>query len=206
MESKFGYDHNKEVLLGKYLDTLYPTLFPGYAIERITGKEQQHRGIDLVISKDGKRYLIDEKAQLDYTGTELPTFAFEVSYMKEGRERQGWLLDKEKLTEKYFLITGIYLNDAGDINNGFKSCKITSVDRVKLTGWLAAKGLDHERIMMINDELRAGSIEGRININELRPNTEGRFHYSRTNKAEQPVNIVLNLENLVKEKIAKVII
>ena len=119
MESKYNEDYNKEVLLGKYLDTLYTDLFPGLTIERINDFAEQHNGVDLIISKGDDRYIIDEKAQLDYIDKTLPTFAFEITYLKGGQEILGWLFDKRKKTHKYFVITGIYLNVAGDISQGF---------------------------------------------------------------------------------------
>lgn len=65
MKSNFDKDISNETLLGNYLDTIYPKLFDGFSIKRIVDVNQQHHGIDLVISNEAKSYYIDEKAQLD---------------------------------------------------------------------------------------------------------------------------------------------
>lgn len=203
MKSNFKEDLSKEELLGIFLDDIYPTIIEGYQIERISDIEQQHRGIDLIISRDGQNYFIDEKAQLDYLNKELPTFAFEISYLKNSKENFGWLYDKTKQTHKYFLITGIFLNNPEDINEGFQKCIITSVDRVKLIALLKLKGLDIETITKYNDNIRSGTAEKNVNINELNSYSEGRFYYSKSNKSEQPINLVLYLDFLIRSKVAK---
>ena len=206
MESNFEKDLSKEQMLGKYLDGIYPHILKGLNIQRISDDEQQHRGIDLVISHNGKEYYIDEKAQLDYLEIDLPTFAFEITYIKDGEQRLGWVFDKSKLTHKYFAITGIFCNTEKIPESGFKSCKITSVDRARLVNRLKSKGLDYERIMQINQEIRSGTTENRIAVNELDERTEGYFYYSKSGKAEQPINIVLKLDFLIQSEAAKKIV
>jgi len=203
MKSNFEQDYNKEVLLGRYLDTLYPKLLPDFTIERIKDINKQHQGIDIIIRKDEDEFLIDEKAQLDYLNKSLPTFAFEISYVKNNSEVLGWLYDERKLTHKYFVITGIFLNDVHDITKGFSKCSVTSVDRVKLKDWLVTKGLTFGKIMQINNTIRQCVEEDRIPIPELDPVSEGKFYYSKSNKAEQPINLVLRLENLIRVGVAK---
>ncbi|WP_298156173.1 hypothetical protein [Flavobacterium sp.] len=189
-------------MLGKYLDSIYPSIFEGFNVKRISDNEQQHRGIDITISKNGKEFFVDEKAQLDYLEHDLPTFAFEITYIKDGQQRQGWLYDAEKVTDRYFAITGITCNTSNEPKTGFKSCKITSVHRGKLINLLTSKGLTYHRISEINQELRSGTADGKILIPELESRTEGNFHYT-TGKAERPINIVLKLEFLIAEGVAK---
>lgn len=204
MISRFHDDLKKEALLGKYLDTLYPQLFPGFKIRRITDSDQQHQGIDIIISRNGQDFYIDEKAQLDYINKSVRTFAFEVTYInKDGEQKLGWLFDKHKITNRYFLITDIYLHDSLDISKGIKSCAVTSVDRSKLVILLKKKGLDFDKIISINQEIRGAMADGATNIAELLPKSEGRFHFSKSNKAEEPINILLYLKYLVKEGVAK---
>ena len=168
--------------------------FKGYNIERIKDLDLQHQGIDLIITKNQFEYYIDEKAQLDYINTALPTFAFEISYLKNGVQKKGWLFDNDKKTQKYFLITGIFLNNLEDINKGFKSCIITSVDRNKLIKLLESRGLTHDKIQEMNLEIRSGLNENAIPIKELNSHSEGKFYFSKNNKAEQPINLVLKID------------
>jgi hypothetical protein len=203
MDSKFNSDLSKEEALGRFLDKIYPTVLQGYQIERINNIENQYQGIDLILTKEGKNHYIDEKAQLDYLNNELPTFAFEISYLKNGIEKFGWLFDKTKLTQKYFLITGIYLNNPKNINEGFKDCNIISVDRIKLLNLLESKNLDFNSTTKINSRIRSSKEEKGIEIKELNKNTEGRFYYSKSNKSEQPINLVLYIDFLIKSNVAK---
>ncbi|MCO6163964.1 hypothetical protein [Flavobacterium sp. NRK F7] len=203
MKSNFEDDLKKEQYLGEYLDTIYSDVFKDFKIERKLDSISQNNGIDLIISKDELKFNIDEKAQLDYLNLDLPTFAFEISYIKDNLQKLGWLYDKSKITDKYFLITGIFLNDEHDIKKGFKSCKIISVDRAKLILFLKSRGLNFEKILEINHSIRNGTQEKNIFISELDSRLEGKMYYSKNNKAEMPINLVLYLDFLLKTKIAK---
>jgi len=203
MKSNFDADLTKESLLGKFLDVIYLKKFVGFEVIRVVDAEAQHRGIDVMISKAGKEYKIDEKAQLDYLESDLPTFAFEITYLKNGIQKPGWLHDARKETDFYFTITAICCNVYNVPESGFKSCKIFSVHRKKLLGLLAKKGLGYERISEINQEIRKGNGEDRLFITELDAKTEGYFFYSKKGKAEQPINIVFKLKFLLQSGVAK---
>lgn len=203
MKSNFEDDLKKEQYLGNYLDTIYSEVLKDFKIERKNDSSSQNQGIDLVISNDEVEFNVDEKAQLDYLNLDLPTFAFEISYIKDNRQKLGWLFDKTKKTNKYFLITGIFLNDKNDIKKGFKSCKIISVDRTKLIFFLKSRGLNFTRISEINQSIRNGKEDNKIPIAELNSRIEGNMYFSKSNKAEMPINLVLYLDFLLKSKIAK---
>lgn len=56
--------------------------------ERI--KDAQSQGIDIVLKdKYEEIYLVDEKSQTTYLNYPLPTFAFEISYEKNGLTKKG---------------------------------------------------------------------------------------------------------------------
>ena len=206
MISRFDNDLSREAILGQYLDIVYKERLAGFKVQRIYEPKLQQKGVDLIITGDGAReYLIDEKAQLDYLDNDLPTFAFEISYLKDGMQRLGWLLDGTKKTERYFLITSIHLNYPGYFESGFKSCRITSVDRYKLIKMLEGKGLYYERILEIDQQIRSGKNEQTIPVTELDHKKEGKFYFSRSNKVEQPINIVLRLDHLIELGIGKVL-
>ncbi|WDO13948.1 hypothetical protein MH928_04425 [Flavobacterium sp. WW92] len=202
MKSNFDQDLTKEYLLGKYLDQLYPDMFEGFEIERVSDSKQQHKGIDIILSKDGKQFFIDEKAQLDYLEEDLPTFAFEITYLKDREQKLGWLYDNSKLTDFYFTITAITCNTYETPESGFKSCKIFSINRKKLINLLTSKGLTYDKISEINQSIRGGSQDERILVPELETRSEGNFYFSK-GKAEQPINIVLKLDFLIESGVAK---
>jgi hypothetical protein len=207
MKSKFKSDLSKEQKLGLFLDTVYAEKFDiNFQTHRIIDKKRQLSGIDLEIHdcrkrNDVKIYFVDEKAQLDYLNKSLPTFAFELSYLKKGKYRKGWLIDEDKEAAYYFLITDIQTDDEGE----FESCKITSVNRRKLLKLLEEKGLTPPSLKMYDQTIRADKRNGKTAISELNASKEGYIFYSHSNKAEKPINLVLKLNYLVKMGIGKII-
>ena len=102
-------EHEKKIM-SEYMHLYYysqlynkdKTKLSGY--ERITEKNIQEEGIDVVFVKDGKKYIVDEKAQMDYIYEEKPrpTFALELLNSKSGRE--GWFVNPNLKTEYYMFI------------------------------------------------------------------------------------------------------
>ncbi|RZN82554.1 MAG: hypothetical protein EVB11_08105 [Winogradskyella sp.] len=198
--SNFKRDLHKEQLLGNYLDLVYETL--NLKFERVRDSNLQHRGVDLLYTKNEAVY-IDEKAQLDYLNKSLPTFTFELSYLKNKAPKLGWLLDDTKLTTHYFLVTGIYAKDEKDLKKGFTSCIITSVNQKKLMNYLESKDLTKERLLQYDADLRDfEDSKSRNTIKELNPKTEGLLYFS-SQLSEQPINLQLRLKNLIEMGIAK---
>ena len=197
--SYFKKDLAKEQLLGKYLDSVYLEL--GIPLKRVDDINEQHQGIDLKYKAAKNDYFIDEKAQLDYIDSDLPTFTFEISYLKDSSLKMGWLFDKSKVTDFYFLVTSIYANDKTDLTKGFKSCKITSVDRKKLINHLASIKLTASKLFEYENRFRSGRKEGKNTISELTLN-EGLIFFS-TQKKEEPINLQLRLNYLISKGLAK---
>jgi len=198
MKSKFRLDLSKEILLGQYLDTIYHQKFKdaNRSFHRVNNLEDQLLGIDLSVKIKGKEYLIDEKAQLDYLNKSLPTFAFEISFLKNKKIRIGWLFDQHKKTDVYFLVTNIRAFDKNNLDLGFKDCSITAIHRVNLQKLLAEKGLDEKRIFKYESLIRKSKKHGKHSIKELHSKQEGFFYFSYNNKKEQPINLVLYLKFL----------
>ena len=203
MTSNFQSDLGKEQKLGQLLDKIYAKKFgDSFQIHRI--KDKQYAGIDLEIHDCRKRdnvpiYFVDEKAQLDYLNKALPTFAFELSYLKLGQYRKGWLIDEKKEAAFYFLITNICTNEQGE----FTSCKITSVNRQKLLALLESKGLTNSTLEEYDKVFRAENKNGKTPIKELDTRKEGYIFCSHSNKAEKPINLILKLNYLVKMGVGK---
>lgn len=194
LKSSFKADLKKEKQLSLLLDSYYLSNLKYYSFERITDLDQQLKGVDLIFThkEKGDPYCIDEKAQLDYINEDLPTFAFEISYQKNGEEKEGWLFDKAKKTDFYSLITAIY-SDAPD---AYTYCKITLVNRAKLLTFLNNRGVNKD--LDFNPKSH-----GKHVLKELNQKSEGYLYFSKDNKAEQPLNLILRLDFLIKNKLAK---
>lgn len=144
-KSQFHEDLKKEKRLAQYLNRCYEHCLKQYRYLRIHDKKQQYRGVDVIFTHKthGHSYAVDEKAQLNYLNEDLPTFAFEIAYHKQGEQKKGWLFDSHKTTDFYALITAIY-TDAPDT---FTSCKITMVNRKKLLLFFKNRGITHDSFM-----------------------------------------------------------
>ncbi|WP_238718918.1 hypothetical protein [Pelagihabitans pacificus] len=170
-----------------------------YHFERVANSKRQLEGIDLIFKSknSGKTFFLDEKAQLDYLNEDLPTFAFELRYEKAGVPKKGWLFDTGKQTDFYSLITGIYSDEPGK----FTAAKITFVNRKKLLRFLSARNLTEKRLGgYAKQEVR---YHGKVKLQELHEDREGYLFFSSQNKAEKPTNLILKLDFLVAQRIAK---
>ncbi|MHA7831599.1 MAG: hypothetical protein ACX93O_10900 [Flagellimonas sp.] len=199
MKSKFKADLSKEKQLTLLLDSYYQKHLKQYCFERISNLKKQLQGIDLILKdkNSGKRFFVDEKAQLDYVNESLPTFAFELFYQKDGIQKQGWLFDASKKTQFYALVTSIYSDEDGV----FTSCNITFVNREKLIQHLNEMGLSQKRLERIISKKQ--NKHGKLTLEQLNPKSEGYLFFSTKNKAEKPVNLILKLAFLIKIGVAK---
>ncbi|MFS4469039.1 hypothetical protein [Maribacter sp. 2210JD10-5] len=199
LQSNFDNDLRKEQLLAPLLDTCYSKNLKLYDFERISDLKKQMAGIDLIFhrKRDGETFYIDEKAQLDYINDDLPTFAFEICYLKKNTLKKGWFFDIMKKTQFYSLVTGIYQDEP----QYFTSCKITLVNRQKLLDFLKSRNLS---MKTVEDYVaKHPKRQGKLILNELDTKSEGYLYFSRNNKAEQPVNLILKLDFLLDQGLAK---
>jgi hypothetical protein len=199
LKSKFKADLSKEKQLIPLLDSYYQKHLKNYTVDRVVDLKQQLQGIDLILKDkhSEKEFLVDEKAQLDYINESLPTFAFELSYLKNDNPKIGWLFDTKKKTQFYALITSIY-SDEADV---FTSCTITFVNREKLLLHLDRLHLNPSYFDAIANKNKEKL--GRVFLEQLNPKTEGYLFFSTKNKAEKPVNLILKLEYLIAIGVAK---
>ncbi len=181
---------SKERLLFSFLDRQYQKYLRHYSFERTAEIEAQLQGVDMVFThkQTGVVYLIDEKAQLDYLNETLPTFAFELCYEKDGVQKVGWFLDTTKKTDFYSLITGIYADEM----DKFTACNITFINREKLLDFLDSRGLSSEKMKELARS--QPNYHGKMELESLNPHNEGYLFFSRKNKSEKPVNLILKLE------------
>jgi len=199
LQSNFKSDLEKERKLAILLDQYYHKNLKNYAFERIEDLGRQMHGVDLILTHKAtyEQFFVDEKAQLDYINEELPTFAFELCYSKSGNQRKGWFFDSDKRTHFYSLVTAIF----SDEPETFTSCKITFVNREKLIAFLASKKITQDAL---NSKIQEHpEKKDKLEIAELHPKKEGYLYFSKKNKAEKPVNLILKLDFLIKKGIAK---
>ena len=199
----FKSDLEQEEILSQYLDKVYNE--KKIEFERIFDLNKQHQGIDLVMIVNSNEYLIDEKAQLHYINSNLPTFTFELSYLKNNLLKDGWLFNQNKKTQYYFLITGIFLKEQRTelkSYNDIDKLKITSVNRLKLIERLAKVGLSKKKLIQYDTNLRKSKSFGKNEITELKPSLEGLIYFTE-HLVEKPINLQLRLNYLIETGVAK---
>lgn len=199
LKSNFKSDLQKERKLAVLIDNYYHTQLKNYHFERIYDLKRQLQGIDLILAHKTSEttYYLDEKAQLDYINEDLPTFAFELDYQKKGETKLGWLFDEAKKTHFYALITAIYCDEP----ETFTSCKITVVNRQKLISFLKSRNIDNISLKSYIKD--SENQQGKTIIKGLDPQIEGYLYFSKMNKAEMPTNLILKLDFLIDNGIAK---
>lgn len=192
-KSSFNSDLKKEKLLQYFLDIQYQKHLKLYTFKRNNSLKDQLLGVDIYLTHKvtNKQYSVDEKAQLDYINEDLPTFAFELSYLKNGTVKPGWFIDSKKTTDFYGLVTSIYCDEP----NKFTSCKYYFVNRVKLIDYLSSR---------INlKSIERPQKHGISLVPNLFAKKEGYLYLSSKNKIEQPLNLILKLDFLIKNNVAK---
>jgi len=201
--SSFKSDLSQEQILSTYLDKLYAQ--KNLTFERISDLDRQHQGIDVVMTVNSQEYVIDEKAQLHYINSDLPTFTFELSYLKKSVLKEGWLFDPKKQTDYYFLITSIFLKNnktALESDNDIETLKITSVNRKKLIQHLSVLGLNKRRLFDYDSDFRKKKSFSKNVISELKPSLEGLIYFTQ-HLPEKPMNLQLRLNYLIEKGVAK---
>ena len=195
-------DMSAEAQLAEFLDRYLYAAFPDrrrYAsIERVTDRESQLRGVDVRFTMlDGRVFNVDEKAQLYYLNRDLPTFAFELQFLRAGEPVTGWLCNERLDTDCYLLVWPFAAVDspAGISWRDFTRADCLMLEKRALLRFLADNGLTAGRMLADAERLRAEGRVGRVDIDGL----SGIYYYvSDPEKyAKRPINIVVTKKKLL---------
>ena len=196
-QSRRQEDMSAEAQLAYFMDKYLYSDFPnGEAfdrIRRISDKNEQLNGVDVeFIGKDGTRYCVDEKAQLYYLNQDLPTFAFEIIFKRDGYDTTGWLCNSSLKTDLYMLIWPFATQDT---SKGITWDKFTKADcllihKNKILKMLYDRGLSVEKMQRDAEHIRRAGQIGKIPIEGLR----GIYYYASNPQRyrEAPINIVIS--------------
>lgn len=165
-KSTFKGDLKSERAVNEFLQKyLYSYLVDDGIIDSFnsnTTMDQQHKGIDTIMyiindetEEEARCINIDEKAAIHYArnnlGAEpLSTFAFEVSYLKDGELKRGWLTnEKYKETHAYFLCWLWIKPDANKYNLGCEDIlkiEVLSIPKVKIRDKLIMRAMGNKEV------------------------------------------------------------
>lgn len=204
-------DNRVEKEISKFLDeNLYP-YSPFDSFTRISSKEAQLQGQDVILTSSTiglNEGIVDEKCSAHYVNKNIPTFAFELSFLlKDNTEVEGWLTDLNKSTEYYLLLWPF----AQIIDNGiapdFSKKDITKIDyllvsRVAILNLLESKGFNKKRLQIASNYMRKNvySKEHQAQIKEQYKEKVGFYFTITRNLPETPVNVIIYRRDI--EKIA----
>ena len=202
VQSRRNDDMSAEAQLGFFLDTYLYDRFPKSdafsRIERMHNKADQLSGVDVrFTSKDGAVYDVDEKAQLYYLNKSLPTFAFEIQFLRNGQETIGWLCNNTLKTDLYLLIWPYATQDTpkGISWEQFTKADCLLVSKKRLLSMLEREGLTIERMLQDAARFRQEGRSGKIAINGVR----GIYYFASDAQKyrEAPINIVVTKDRLL---------
>lgn len=188
------YDEHCEKVMAQFLDEhFYKNI--GYTWrERVTDRERQVKGLDVILKRDGKVYNIDEKAAIRYTNG-LNTFALELSFLnRKGNRVDGWLIDEKKAND-YFVFVWINKIEGELIENvdSFKEVEVALVSKEKIMIYLESLGWDVDKLLIKDERIRDGIDD---NLGDIRKNG-CKFSYSER-LFEKPINILLPKQAYIK--------
>lgn len=173
------------------------------SFERITDFKQQIKGVDVKFKFRNKHYICDEKAAIRYVNKNLNTFSFELNFINQKNILQnGWLIDENKINNSFLLI---WINKAKyDILTSvddIMECQIALIKRKSVIQYLLERGWTLEKLMTKSQLIRTNVNENLGNINKYGI----KFAWSKQ-LVEQPINILIPREELIKMSVYSSII
>lgn len=206
-ESRRNEDMSSEAQLARFSDEFlykqdrFPNAEAFDLIERTYSKEQQLSGVDVIFkAKDGRTFCVDEKAQLYYLNKELPTFAFEIDFLRNGIPTIGWLCNNRLDTDLYLLVWPFATQDdpKGIKAKDFTKADCLLVQKTEVLKLLDAHGLTVDRLLRDAKLIRSEGKTKKIPI----PGVRGIYYYASDSEhyKEAPINIVIAKHHLMRIK------
>lgn len=174
--------------------------------QRATDTDAQKAGIDVTYTRDGKRYIVDEKAQMDYIYKDapLPTFSLELLAGTSGAI--GWFINSALKTEYYMFIWPHAGADSRPLSvDRIEYALYALVSKKKLLAEVQKRyGKSPEQLLEYAKRMAAGG----MGEEQLRSDRSGRqylsgyrykedsfddmgYLYYTVSKQERPVNLVV---------------
>ena len=192
-------DSSVEKEISFFLDEkFYPSI--GAKIVRHLDLETQMQGVDINLSyKDLHDVPVDEKAMSHYINKNIPTFAFELSFLNKGQVIKGWFLDEHKKTEYYLLIWIEAKKDWDIVKEDITRLELYLISRSKISDYLKQRGYNFAQLEEKGNQIRTKGIDG---VNDKTTGSDFYFFLSKR-LVETPVNIIIRksvLAELAYEK------
>lgn len=203
--SRRDQDMSAEAELARFIDEYLYARFPNSGsfkkIERVYDKELQLQGVDVVFTAADERvFYVDEKAQLYYLNKDLPTFAFEINFLRGGWPTTGWLCNDTLKTDLYLLIWPFAKQDdpKGIRADQFTKADCLLIQKKAILRFLEKNGLPIERMMRDAKKIREEGKTGKLPIEGVR----GIYYFASdpSRYREAPINVVISKKHLLSIK------
>lgn len=197
LRSRLNTDAKEKILFWQFLDkNLYRPLeqlvdgpHSPLHFQRVNDINYQKAGVDIIMTEGShnEEIFIDEKAQLHNLNENIPTFAFELSYIKGGEPEAGWLLDTAVKTAGYMLCWPFGIKNDG--NDEYRRAKVLFVSKRRILSYLDAYGFSRRELARRDEAIRENGHPGRFRTR----NNNFWFYFSKGKYAEAPINIVIRV-------------
>lgn len=202
--SSFQLDIEREKVMAQFMAlNYYERLIndDGSPIEyqRITEKKEQEAGVDVEFTQNGLKYVVDEKAQMDYIYNDkpLPTFALEITGVKGS---EGWFV-KQGLKTQYYMFIWPHANSRPLTLDGIEYAYYALVKKSRLQEEIASKYGTRDRLLGYAHRVMAGELgyeqNNKVYYKEAPFDQQGYLVYTKSpsliqaGKEEEPVNLVV---------------
>ena len=188
------YDEHCEKVMALFLDEHFYKKIGYTWRERVTDRERQVKGLDVILKRDGKVYNIDEKME-NVSADIKRRFALELSFLnRKGNRVDGWLIDEKKVND-YFVFVWINKIESELIENvdSFKEVEVALVSKEKIMIYLESLGWDVDKLLIKDERIRDGIDD---NLGDIKKNG-CKFSYSER-LFEKPINILLPKQAYIK--------
>lgn len=199
-KSNFIDDLNGENVLANFLDKYFYAKLEVRDYFRNTPEKHnylqyQYKGIDVTFKWNGYDFIVDEKATLHYPNG-IPTFAFELRYIKDNIWRPGWFYDETKQTEYYLLAwpkrQDIKLSELK--MEHFQTVEVMLLSRKNLHEYLNKNyDITKQAIHVAVDNIITANNYGKLH--NIHPSSNHYYYYTKY-LSETPVNLVIQKSTL----------
>ena len=166
---------------------------------RVTEKEEQEAGVDVEFTQNGQKYIIDEKAQMDYIYNDkpLPTFALEILGV---RGSEGWFV-KQDLKTQYYMFIWPHADHKPLTLEGIEYAYYALVEKSRLQQEIESRYGARDRLLRYARNLMTGELGheqyNKVYYKDFPFDPQGYLVYTKSptinqeGKEEEPVNLVV---------------
>ena len=220
VHSKYTEDIKKEGLMRSFMRLYYYSKLlnsdgTSVQVDYVEDKNRQVKGADVIYIRDEKKYVIDEKAQMDYIRNPkgpLPSFALELLNSSSGK--QGWFINDDLETGYYMFIWPHADSILKSVNN-IEYAMYDLVEKQQLKKYISTNFPSGERLKHYAMELSKEKLEGAYEEDNRLKFKKAPFNQSvylvytkeptidKDGKKEKPVNLVVKkhiLDKMAEEK------